>query len=99
MTEAASPGTDPDLDLREELVDSRVLHRGKYLTFRIDRIRRADGSLATRDVCGHPGAVAILALDPDDMRRRRARNRAMLVVLLALCALFYAITIVKMTKS
>jgi hypothetical protein len=33
------------------------------------------------------------------MRRRRARNRAMLVVLLALCALFYAITIVKMTKS
>jgi hypothetical protein len=38
-------------------------------------------------------------LDPDEMRRRRVRNRAMLVVLLALCALFYAITIVKMTKS
>jgi hypothetical protein len=37
-------------------------------------------------------------LDPDEMRRRRVRNRAMLVVLLALCALFYAITIVKMTK-
>ena len=33
------------------------------------------------------------------MRRRRARNWAMLVVLLALSALFYAITIVKMTKS
>ncbi len=33
------------------------------------------------------------------MRRRRARNRAMLVVLLALSVLFYAITIVKMTKS
>ena len=32
------------------------------------------------------------------MRRRRARNWAMLVVLLALCALFYAITIVKMTR-
>jgi hypothetical protein len=41
----------------------------------------------------------LVGLDPDDMRRRRARNRAMLVVLLALCALFYAITIVKMTKS
>ena len=38
-----------------------------------------------------------VALDPDDMRRRRARNWAMLVVLVALCALFYAITIVKMT--
>jgi len=33
------------------------------------------------------------------MRRRRVRNWAMLVVLLALSALFYAITIVKMTKS
>jgi hypothetical protein len=40
-----------------------------------------------------------VALDPDDMRRRRVRNRAILVVLLALSALFYAITIVKMTKA
>jgi ADP-ribose pyrophosphatase len=57
---------DPDEDLRERLLDSRVLHRGRYLTFRVDRIRRADGSIATRDVCGHPGAVAIIALDPQD---------------------------------
>jgi hypothetical protein len=40
-----------------------------------------------------------MAPDPHDMRRRRARNWAMLVVLLALCVLFYAVTIVKMTKS
>jgi hypothetical protein len=40
-----------------------------------------------------------MALDPDDLRRRRVRNWAMLVVLLALSALFYAITIVKMTHS
>ena len=33
------------------------------------------------------------------MRRRRARNWAILVALLALSALFYAITIVKMTNS
>lgn len=32
-------------------------------------------------------------------RRRRGRNVALLVVLFALAALFYAITIVKMTKS
>lgn len=57
---------DPDEGLRETLLDSRVLHRGRYLTFRIDRIQRADGSIATRDVCGHPGAVAILALDDED---------------------------------
>jgi hypothetical protein len=40
-----------------------------------------------------------VALDPDEVRRRRVRNWAMLAVLVALCALFYAITIVKMTKS
>jgi hypothetical protein len=40
-----------------------------------------------------------VGLDPDDMRRRRVRNWAMLVVLVALCVLFYAITIVKMTRS
>jgi hypothetical protein len=36
---------------------------------------------------------------PDDLRRRRARNWAILIVLLALSVLFYAITIVKMTHS
>ena len=45
------------------------------------------------------GGVIAVALDPEDMRRRRARNWAMLVVLVALCALFYAITIVKMTHA
>jgi ADP-ribose pyrophosphatase len=62
----ATPPPDPDELLRERLLDSRVLHRGRYLTFRVDRVQRADGSVATRDVCGHPGAVAILALDDDD---------------------------------
>jgi hypothetical protein len=32
-------------------------------------------------------------------RRRRARNWALLAVLLGLAVLFYAITLVKMTKS
>jgi hypothetical protein len=32
-------------------------------------------------------------------RRRRGRNIAMLVALLALCAIFYAIAWVKLTKS
>jgi len=42
-----------------------------------------------------------MAIDPDEesRRRRRARNWALLIVLLALSVLFYAITIVKMTKS
>ncbi|HEX2469935.1 MAG TPA: NUDIX hydrolase [Candidatus Limnocylindrales bacterium] len=31
----------------------------------MDTVERADGSRATRDFAGHPGAVAILALDAD----------------------------------
>ena len=44
---------------------SEVIHRGRYLEFRVDTIVRADGTTGTRDVVGHPGAVAVLALDDD----------------------------------
>jgi ADP-ribose pyrophosphatase len=47
-------------------VDSTVLHHGRYLTFRVDTIERADGSRSTRDIAGHPGAVAIVAIDDED---------------------------------
>jgi ADP-ribose pyrophosphatase len=47
----------------ERIVASRVVHRGRYLTFRVDTIERPDGSRSERDICGHPGAVAIVALD------------------------------------
>lgn len=50
----------------ERVVGSRVLHKGRYLTFRVDTIERADGSRSTRDIAGHPGAVAILAIDDED---------------------------------
>ncbi len=36
------------------------------MTFRVDTIERADGSRSTRDLVGHPGAVAIIALDAED---------------------------------
>jgi ADP-ribose pyrophosphatase len=40
-----------------------VLHRGRTLTFRIDTVRRPDGSLRRREIAGHPGAVAVVAID------------------------------------
>jgi ADP-ribose pyrophosphatase len=55
-----------DDPLAERVVDSRVIHQGRYLTFRIDTIERADGSRSERDIAGHPGAVTIVAIDPDD---------------------------------
>jgi ADP-ribose diphosphatase len=42
-----------------------VLHRGKFVEFRVDTVERADGSRAVRDFVGHPGAVAIVALDAE----------------------------------
>jgi ADP-ribose pyrophosphatase len=52
--------------LEEQVVESRLVHHGRYLDVRIDTIQRADGSTGTRDVVKHPGAVAVLALDTDD---------------------------------
>ena len=61
--------TDPhpaDDRLRETVVGSRVVHRGHYLEVRVDEIVTPDGRRSQRDVVGHPGAVAIVALDPAD---------------------------------
>ena len=63
---AADPAGDGPDDLRETVVASEIVRKGHYLTFRIDTIERSDGSVAKRDVVGHPGAVAILALDRDE---------------------------------
>lgn len=68
MPATASGPTDPpagDDDLVERVVARRVLHRGHYLEFRVDTVERADGTRSERDVAGHPGAVAIVAIDPD----------------------------------
>ena len=69
------------------------------------RARRSDIQFFTCSACSQRSPSIdwlgdlTVAFDPDDMRRRRARNWAILVVLVVLCVLFYAITIVKMTKS
>jgi ADP-ribose pyrophosphatase len=53
-------------DLTERVVSTEVLHTGHYLDLRIDTIERPDGSTARREIVGHPGAVAIIAIDPND---------------------------------
>lgn len=52
--------------MHETTVDSRVIHEGRTLTFRLDTIERVDGSRHEREIVGHRGAVAIVALDADD---------------------------------
>jgi len=75
----------PDDPLAERVVDSRVVYDGHYLQVRVDTIERRDGTRGTRDVVGHPGAIAILALDPEQhlllvRQWRVAAGRALLEV-------------------
>jgi ADP-ribose pyrophosphatase len=57
----------PDDHLRETTIERRVVHAGQYLTFRIDTIRDPSGAVHTREIADHPGAVAIVALDGNDV--------------------------------
>jgi ADP-ribose pyrophosphatase len=72
-------------ELTERIVETDVLHSGRYLDLRIETIERADGSRATREIVGHPGAVAIVAIDPNDQvllvrQFRIAAGRALLEI-------------------
>lgn len=49
--------------LAERVVASELIRRGRVFEYRVDTVERADGSTAQRDIVGHPGAVAVLALD------------------------------------
>lgn len=55
-----------DDPLRERLISSEVLRRSRILEFRIDTIETPDGRRSTRDIAGHPGAVAVVAIDAED---------------------------------
>jgi ADP-ribose pyrophosphatase len=75
----------PDDDLRERLISSEVLHHGRVLEFRIDQIETPDGHRSTREIAGHPGGVAIVAIDPDGAvllvrQWRHAAGRALLEI-------------------
>ncbi len=85
----ASPGggasIPPDDALVERLVASRIVHRGRIVEFRVDTVEGAGGRRAERDVAVHPGAVAIVALDPDGCvllvrQYRHAAGRVLLEV-------------------
>ncbi|HEY3379622.1 MAG TPA: NUDIX hydrolase [Armatimonadota bacterium] len=72
-------------NLREEVLSSEVVFKGRLLTIRVDQVRLPDGLLATREVVAHPGAVAMVPmLDADHVllvrQWRNAAGRAMLEI-------------------
>jgi ADP-ribose pyrophosphatase len=66
VPDAAGGGHPADDRLRETVVGSRTVHRGHYLDVHVDEIVTPDGRRSTRDIVGHPGAVAMLALDAEE---------------------------------
>jgi ADP-ribose pyrophosphatase len=51
---------------RWPVVSSEVLADGRLVRLRTDMVRMPDGGVVGRDVVEHPGAVAIVALDPEE---------------------------------
>lgn len=56
-----------DEHLIETTVERRVLHRGRFITFRVDTIEDAAGRRHPREVVEHPGAVCVVPLLGEDV--------------------------------
>jgi ADP-ribose pyrophosphatase len=52
--------------LEEKTVRSRSVYSGRVIGVRVDEVTLPDGRPAAREVVEHPGAVAIVALTPDN---------------------------------
>ncbi len=50
------------MELKEELIESQILYRGRVVTLRIDTVRLPNGRTTRREVVEHRGAVAIVPL-------------------------------------
>lgn len=56
-----------DRDLSETTVERRIIHRGRYLTFRVDTVVDAEGRRHTREIAEHPGAVVVVPIGGDEV--------------------------------
>jgi 8-oxo-dGTP pyrophosphatase MutT (NUDIX family) len=50
-----------------ERIDSKTVWEGRIATVRVDRFRYADGDEAEREVIAHPGSVAVVAHDGEQL--------------------------------
>ena len=73
-----------DEHLRETTVARRTVHAGRFITFRVDTVEDAAGVRHQREVVDHPGAVALVPLDGDDLllvrQFRSAAGRVLLEI-------------------
>jgi 8-oxo-dGTP pyrophosphatase MutT (NUDIX family) len=50
-----------------ERIDGETVYRGSLISVEVGRYRYPDGDEVTREIVRHPGAVAIVALDGDEL--------------------------------
>ncbi|MFQ3611342.1 MAG: NUDIX hydrolase [Fimbriimonadales bacterium] len=75
------------MNLKEELIESQTLYRGRVVTLRIDTVRLPSGRTARREIVEHRGAVAIVPmLDEDTVLLIRQYRQAVGEVLLEIPA-------------
>ena len=54
-----------DEDLKETVIGTEEIYRGKIVRLRVDRVRLPDGKEAKREIVGHGGAVCIVPITED----------------------------------
>ena len=75
-----------DEHLIETTLERRVLHRGRFINFRVDTIEDPQGKRHTREVVEHPGAICVIPIDGDDVLMVRQYRTPVAQVVLELPA-------------
>ncbi|MCF6137662.1 NUDIX domain-containing protein [Pseudalkalibacillus berkeleyi] len=52
--------------LEEKTLDTKVIYNGKIIDLHLEKVELPDGNTSQREVVKHPGAVAVLAVTPEN---------------------------------
>ena len=55
------------MNLREKTIDTKEIYKGRVISLSVDTVITPGGNEATRELVHHPGGVAVVAIDNDDM--------------------------------
>jgi ADP-ribose pyrophosphatase len=55
------------VELREKTINSKEIYKGRVISLSVDTVITPGGNQATREIVHHPGGVAVVAIDNDDM--------------------------------
>lgn len=55
------------MNLREKTIDTKEIYKGRVISLSVDTVVTPGGNEATRELVHHPGGVAVVAIDNDDM--------------------------------